>query len=95
MLSVRMRWRIALPLIGLSLLLVAPALFGTWAWWSDHGVAFRALSIVICLVVIVNVGVAISIGVRPARDVPWLRIGLVALGILLTCGLAVLRREVQ
>jgi hypothetical protein len=89
-----LRWKLAFPLIGLSGLLVAPALFGTWTWWSDYGVAFRVLSIIICLVAIATVSVAVSIGVKPTRDVPWLRIGLVALGILLTCGLALLREQV-
>jgi hypothetical protein len=88
------RWQIAFPLIGLTLLLLVPALFGTRAWWSDYGVAFRALSIAICLVMAAAVGISISIGVRPSRDVPWLRIGLVALGILLACGLAALREQV-
>jgi hypothetical protein len=88
------RWKIAFPLTGLSLLLLVPALFGTWAWWSDYGVAYRALSVVICLVTTAAVGVSVSVGVKPTRDVPWLRIGLVALAILLTCGLAILRRSV-
>ena len=88
------RWKIAVPLIGLSLLMLAPALFGAWAWWSEFGAAYRVLSVVICLVIVVQLGVAVSIGVRPTRDVPWLRIGLVAGAILLSCGLAVLRDSV-
>ncbi|SCG54818.1 hypothetical protein GA0070619_3171 [Micromonospora zamorensis] len=37
--------------------------------------------------------VALSIGFRPSRDVPWIRVGLVVLGILLTCSLARIRYE--
>ncbi|WP_446216257.1 hypothetical protein [Micromonospora sp. IBHARD004] len=88
------RWKIAIPLIGLSLLLLVPAVFGAWAWWSENGAGYRALTVVICLVVAACVGLSVSIGVNPTRDVPWLRIGLVAVGILATCGLAVARNSV-
>ncbi|MBQ0896519.1 hypothetical protein KBX37_26080 [Micromonospora sp. U56] len=88
------RWKIAIPLIGLSLLLLVPAVFGAWAWWSENGPAYRTLTVVICLVVAACLGVSVSIGVKPTRDVPWLRIGLVAAGILATCGLAVARNSV-
>ncbi|MGC4857408.1 hypothetical protein ACLQ24_29610 [Micromonospora sp. DT4] len=40
-----------------------------------------------------QLAVAVSIGVRPGRDVPWLRVGLAILGILHTCGLARIRHE--
>ncbi|MFE9960505.1 hypothetical protein [Micromonospora sp. NPDC005299] len=87
------RWKIAIPLTGLSLLMLIPAVFGTWAWWSENSTTYRALSVVICLVTAATVATALSVGIRPARDTPWLRIGLVALGVLATCGLAIVRRS--
>ncbi|WP_444947441.1 hypothetical protein [Micromonospora ureilytica] len=88
-----LRWKLATPLIGLSLLMVVPAVFGTVAWWSFYGVGYRVLSVVICLVLTVQLAVAVSIGVRPSRDVPWTRAGLVILGMLVACGLARIRHE--
>ncbi|MET8364128.1 hypothetical protein ABZU53_11220 [Micromonospora sp. NPDC005194] len=88
------RWKIAVPLTGLSLLLLVPSVFGALAWWSENGFAYQVLTIVICLVVTACVALSLSIGIKPARDIPWLRIGLVALGILATCGLAVARNSV-
>ncbi|MFD6712346.1 hypothetical protein AMK25_22385 [Micromonospora sp. TSRI0369] len=92
--SVWKRWRIAFPLLALSLLMFVPAVFGTWAWWSENGTAYRVLSIIICLVVAGCVGVSLSVGIKRTEDVPWLRIGLVALGVLTVCGLAALRDSV-
>ncbi|MFI6163927.1 hypothetical protein ACIA59_28750 [Micromonospora haikouensis] len=89
-----MRWRIAVPLIGLSLLMVVPAVFGTWVFWSDFGNTYRALSVVICLALVAQLALAVSIGVRPTRDVPWLRIGLMVVTFLVACGVAAVRRSV-
>ncbi|MEU7994732.1 hypothetical protein AB0B83_05265 [Micromonospora sp. NPDC049060] len=91
--DVGLRWKLATPLIGLSLLMVVPAVFGTVAWWSMEGTGYRVLSVVICLVLAAQLVLAVSIGVRPSRDVPWSRVGLIILGMLLACGLALLRRE--
>ncbi|MFI7432505.1 hypothetical protein [Micromonospora haikouensis] len=92
--NARTRWRLAAPLIGLSLLMVVPAAYGTWAFWSDFGNTYRALSVVICLALLAQLALAVSIGVRPTRDVPWLRIGLTAVAFLLACGVAAARRSV-
>ncbi|MFG1674631.1 hypothetical protein [Micromonospora sp. NPDC049282] len=92
--SAWLRWKLAVPLILLSLLMLVPALFGTVMWWPEFGTAYRLLSVAICLVIAAQLGIAVSIGVRPARDVPWLRIGLVLAAILVSCGLAALRRSV-
>jgi hypothetical protein len=83
------RWRIAIPLLDLSLLLFVPAVFGAWAWWSENGAAYRTATVLICLVVAGRIGTSLSIGNRRTDDVPWLRIGLVAAGVLATCGLTV------
>ncbi|MEU3454064.1 hypothetical protein ABZ671_10720 [Micromonospora sp. NPDC006766] len=85
------RWKIATPLIGLSVLVLIAAVFGTWAWWSFNGPIYRALSVIICLVAAATFAAALSVGIKPARDVPWLRIGLVGLGILTNFGLAALQ----
>ncbi|MEU8314991.1 hypothetical protein [Micromonospora sp. NPDC049033] len=92
--NARMRWRLAVPLIGLSLLMVVPAVYGTWVFWSEFNAMYQALSVVICLALLAQLGLAVSIGVRPTRDVPWLRIGLIALAFLLACGVAAVRRSV-
>ncbi|NYF58554.1 hypothetical protein [Micromonospora purpureochromogenes] len=92
--NARMRWRLAVPLIGLSLLMVVPAVYGTWVFWSDFGNTYRSMSVVICLALLAQLGLAVSIGVRPTRDVPWLRIGLIVLAFLLACGVAAVRRSV-
>ncbi|MEU4383205.1 hypothetical protein [Micromonospora echinofusca] len=89
-----MRWRLAVPLIGLSLLMVVPAVYGTWVFWSDFGNTYRSLSVLICLALLVQLALAVSIGVRPTRDVPWLRIGLIAVAFLMACGVAALRRSI-
>ncbi|WP_346535564.1 hypothetical protein [Micromonospora sp. DPT] len=92
--NARIRWRLAVPLIGLSLLMVVPAVFGTWTFWSEFGNTYRALSVVICLALLAQLALAVSVGVRPARDVPWLRIGLMGITFLVACGLAAVRRSV-
>ncbi|MEH0972806.1 hypothetical protein V6U77_16940 [Micromonospora sp. CPCC 205546] len=91
--DVALRWKLATPLIGLTLLMVVPAVFGTIAWWSLEGTGYRVLSVVICLVLTAQLVLAVSIGVRPRSDVLWIRVGLVILGMLLACGLARLRSE--
>ncbi|AEB42598.1 hypothetical protein [Micromonospora maris] len=92
--NARTRWQLAVPLIGLSLLMIVPAVGGTWVFWSEFGPTYRALSVVICLVLLAQLGLAVSIGVRPTRDVPWLRIGLIAVTFLVACCVAAVRRSV-
>jgi len=87
------RWKIAIPLTGLSILMLIPAVFGTWAWWAGNSTTYRVLSVIICLVTVVTLAASLSVGIKPTRDVPWLRIGLVALGILAICGLTIVRRS--
>ncbi|WP_406084870.1 hypothetical protein OHA01_11505 [Micromonospora zamorensis] len=92
--STSMRWRLAVPLIGLSLLFVVPTIYATWVLWSDFGNTYRSLSVVICLALLAQLTLAVSIGLRPSRDVPWLRIGLIAVMFLVACGVAAVRRSV-
>ncbi|WP_255365686.1 MULTISPECIES: hypothetical protein [Micromonospora] len=37
----RLRWRLAVPLIGLSLLMVVPAIAGAWVFWFEFGNTYR------------------------------------------------------
>lgn len=90
--SVWGRWQLAFPLICLSLMMISAGLVGTITWWFDYGVLYRGLSVVICLILGGSLAVSVSIGVKPARDVPWARIGLVFLGFLVACGVTALRR---
>ncbi|WP_433688981.1 hypothetical protein ACQP0I_13765 [Micromonospora carbonacea] len=91
--NVGTRWRLAVPLISLSLLTAVPTVYGTWMFWSDFGTTYRALSVVICLALAAQLALAVSIGIRPARDVPWLRISLIAVTFLVACGVAAVRRS--
>ncbi len=48
-----------------------------------------ALSVAVCVLLLAQLGLAASIGVRPVRDVPWLRIAT----FVLACGVAAVRRS--
>jgi hypothetical protein len=82
------RWRIAVPLAGLTGLSLAAALTGTIVWWSLTDPPERALSIVISLILAIGFATSISIGLIRTDDIPWLRIGAALLTILITCGLS-------
>ncbi|MBF5032983.1 hypothetical protein IRY44_24820 [Micromonospora sp. ANENR4] len=88
-----MRRRLAVPLIGLSLLMVVPAIAGTWVLWFEFGNTYRALSVAVCVLLLAQLGLAASIGVRPGTGVPWLRIAMIALAFMLACGVAAVRRS--
>lgn len=88
-----MRWRLAVPLIGLSLLIVVPVIVSIWVFWLELGNTYRALSVAVCVLLLAQVGLAASIDVRPTRDVPRLRIGLLALAFVLACRVAADRRS--
>ena len=92
--STRLRWQIALPLIGLSGLIFAAALLGTINLWYIESPAERTLRVAMCLVTTATVVVAVTIGVRPAEDVPWLRIALVFVGIGLACAITAVHYQV-
>ncbi|GAA1822752.1 hypothetical protein HC028_15310 [Planosporangium flavigriseum] len=85
------RWRIAVPLVALSALSLAAALAGAVAWWSISGAASRAVTVAISLILAANLAVSVSIGIVRIRETPWLRIGIVVLGFLVSCGLCALR----
>jgi hypothetical protein len=62
-------------------------------FWSEFGNTYRSLSVVICLALLAQLALAVSIGVRPTWDVPWLRIGLMVVTFLVACGVAAVRRS--
>jgi len=86
------RWRIAIPLVVLSALPFAATLLGSWVYWDQDSNGRRALTVFLAVMFALCVGISVSIGVdRRIRDVPWLRIGAVALLILLACGVSWVR----
>lgn len=89
-----MRWRLAAPLLLLSLLCLAATLIGAWAYWAVDDAAERAVTIVLAVMYAANVGISTSIGAdRNLNDTPWARIGTIVLVFLLSCGAAIVRRN--
>jgi hypothetical protein len=87
------RWRVALPLAGLSSIFLVAAIYGAAAWWSDSDPVARVLTVIICLLLAIGLIGSISIGVQVrGRDLPWARIGVVVLALLLSCAVTVARR---
>ncbi|MEO3748962.1 hypothetical protein [Plantactinospora sp. B5E13] len=89
----RHRWQIALPLISICVIVFAAAVLGM-TFWHLESLAGRVLRIAMLLVATATLAVAVSVGVRPASDVPWPRIGVVVAGLGLTCGLSAIHFEV-
>lgn len=89
-----MRWRLATPLILLSLLGLGSTLTGAWLFWAVQNGAERALTAVLATMMAINVAISVSIGTdRKLDDTPWLRIGAVLLFFALSCGVALVRRN--
>ena len=92
--SALIRWRLATPLIFLSLMCLTATVIGAWAYWADDTAAERALTVFLGTMFAINLGVGISIGAdRDLRDTPWLRVGAVILFFALACGVALVRRS--
>lgn len=86
------RWRIAIPLAIISGLALAATVLGAWAYWDQDNTAQHLLTVFLGVMFAVCVGISISIGVdRKIEDVPWLRIGTVALFIALACSVSWVR----
>ncbi len=89
-----MRWRLATPLLLLSLLCLAATLIGAWAYWAISDTAERTITIFLAVMFALNVGMSVSIGTdRNLEETPWLRIGTIILMFLLACGVSVVRRN--
>jgi hypothetical protein len=92
--SALIRWRLATPLIFLSLMCLTATVIGAWAYWADDTAPERALTVFLGIMFAINLGVSISIGTdRDLRDTPWLRVGAVILFFALACGVALVRRS--
>ncbi|GAB1692735.1 hypothetical protein [Krasilnikovia sp. M28-CT-15] len=86
------RWRIAIPLAIISALLLGATLLGAWAYWDKDSIPARALTIFLAGMFAACLGISISIGVdRKIQDIPWLRIGTIALFVALACGVSWVR----
>lgn len=83
------RWRIAVPLMGLTGLCLAAAVTGTIVWWSADSITDRALLITASLVFLAGFAASLSVGVTAADEVPWWRVGIAVLSIAAGCGLSV------
>jgi hypothetical protein len=89
-----MRWRLATPLLLMSLLSLGATLLGAWAYWSVDDAYERFLTVFLAIMFAMNVGMSISIGTdRNLDDTPWLRIGTIILFFVLACGVAIVRRN--
>ncbi|MGX6606227.1 hypothetical protein ACWKSP_29500 [Micromonosporaceae bacterium Da 78-11] len=88
------RWRLAIPLTVLSGLCLAATLLGARAFWSVDSSAENALTAFLILMFAMMVGMAVSIGFdRNIQDMPWLRLGTIALFFVLASGVALVRRS--
>jgi hypothetical protein len=88
------RLRLATPLIGLTGLTFGAAVIGAVGLWSQYTTAERLVTAFLCLITGLSLGLSISIAAdRRITDVPWLRIATIAVFLLLSCGVAVVRRN--
>ncbi|OJF13106.1 hypothetical protein [Couchioplanes caeruleus] len=88
------RLRLAAPLTGLTGLSFGAALLGAIGLWSQYTNAERAITAFLCLITGLSLGISISIAVdRRITDTPWLRIATIAVFLLLSYGVAVVRRN--
>lgn len=91
--TARLRWRLAIPLIGLSALLVGPAVAGAIVRWPRYDLHERVLTVVICAVLAMTLGVSVSVGVKATEGrIPWQRMALIFAGFGLACGATYVRR---
>jgi hypothetical protein len=85
---------LALPLIGLTGLTFGFAFIGAMGLWRDYTNGERAITAFLCLSAGLSLGISLSIAFdRRMTEVPWLRIGAIAALLLLSCGVAVVRRN--
>ncbi|NMO52903.1 hypothetical protein HH310_17105 [Actinoplanes sp. TBRC 11911] len=85
---------LALPLIGLTALTFGLSLVGAVGVWRDYTNGERAITAFLCLMTGLGLGLSVSIAVdRRIVEVPWLRIGAIGALLLVSCGVAVVRRN--
>jgi hypothetical protein len=73
------RWRLAAPCIVFSALFLFGTILGAWDYWSGWTLAERLITVFLGVMFAANLDISISIGTdRKIQDVPWLRIGTIA-----------------
>ena len=88
------RLGLAVALIGLTGLTFGVALAGAIGLWREYTGGERAITAFLCLMTAMSLGISVSIALdRRIIEAPWLRIGAVAALLLLSCGVAVVRRN--
>lgn len=90
------RLRLGVTLTMLSGLFLAAAILGGVVDWPDIQPVSRVLTVLICLAFSAAVTISVSIVLdHRLREVPWARLGVMALVMLAGCGLILLRREIE
>ena len=88
------RLGLATPLIGLTALTFGIALIGAMGLWREYTNGERAITAFLCLMTGLSLGLSVSIALdRRITEIPWLRIGAIGALLLLSCGVAVVRRN--
>ncbi|BCJ40400.1 hypothetical protein GCM10010168_32600 [Actinoplanes ianthinogenes] len=89
--STLLRFRLAVPFVVLSLLFLLFTALGIWLNWHLVSAANHTLSLFMCLMFAIAVGISVSIGFDRSGRVPWWRMGAVVLFIALGMGVAWVR----
>ena len=88
------RWRLATPLVILSLLCLSAVILGARLYWSVDGTAERTLTVLAAIMFTANLLLSISIGAdRRIQQTPWVRLGIVITLFALSCFVGMLRES--
>jgi uncharacterized membrane protein len=89
-----MRWQLAMPFMILTGLFLFGTSASAWFNWSSWSLAERLITVCMIVIFALTFGTSVSIGVdRRIDDVPWLRMGVIALYLALGCGVTLVRRN--
>lgn len=90
--TVANRWRLAMPLVFFSAICVAFSIIGGWFFWAGFSLLERVLTVLIAVVFAVGFALSVSIAAdRRLTEVPWRRLGLIALILAAGFGAVLLR----
>jgi hypothetical protein len=85
---------LAIPLIGLSALTLGVSLIGARGLWDEYSSGERFITVLMCLMTGLSLGISVAVAVdRRIDSLPWRRIIAIAVLLVLSCGVAVIRRE--
>ncbi|GAA0478329.1 hypothetical protein Aca07nite_78630 [Actinoplanes capillaceus] len=95
--STLLRWQIAAPFIVFPLLFLAATVGGGYILWSlVDDPAWRALTLFMCLMYVICLGIGISIGIDRGLDsFPWRRMLTVVVFLVLSLGVHWVREMIQ